>query len=240
MKYLKTNYKLSELPDNIMLSPKYLFDWWDGVINLHGAETAIKNKGPDFKLARELWVAAVFACCKRLSSKKEHWVSVVLDEAPDALVAYFDLDDKGANRQIYPIEVTVFDDNSESIEKTIVKKLKKAYDQTTRIVCYITCADNNPEINLKSLSKYVGINNPRNYEVWLLGGFTPKKSVAKNPQKLTCLTSGEDYQIDVAKEKLVPNVCEAVVVPTAKSANKNMVLTNRRKITLEFPKIDYP
>ena len=62
------SYKLSELPDNLMISPKFLFDWWDQVAVRYGAQRALEDKSADFKLARELWVAAVFACCKRLSS----------------------------------------------------------------------------------------------------------------------------------------------------------------------------
>jgi hypothetical protein len=233
---VETSYKLSKLPDNLMLSPKYLLDWWDEVINLYGSDVVLEDKSSDFKLARELWVAAVFACCKRLSSGKEHWVSAVSDEAPDALVAYFDIDHIGANRQIYPIEVTVFDNNSESIEKTIKKKLDKAYNSTTRIVCYIIrTKDDHIEINLKELMNFVSNNNPRNYEVWLLGGFISKNPDAKNPQKLFCLTTGEDYQIDMAEEKLVPNAGEAVFVPTEKSINKEGKLMLRGKITLEFP-----
>lgn len=147
MSDLKRSYKLSELPDNLMLSPKFLFDWWDGVIERFGGEVALTNKSPDFKLARELWVAGVFACCKRLSSKKEHWVSAVSDEAPDALVAYFDVDHIGANRQIYQIEVTEYDNNSESLQQTLKKKMDKAYHPTTRIICYMTRTKGDFEVN---------------------------------------------------------------------------------------------
>ncbi|HSW92055.1 MAG TPA: hypothetical protein VLG09_05400 [Candidatus Saccharimonadales bacterium] len=238
MTNLKNIYRLSELPDNLMLSPKFLFDWWDGVIERFGGEVALTNKSPDFKLARELWVAAVFACCKRLSSQKEHWVSTVSDEAPDAWVAYFDIDNIGANRQIYQIEVTEYDNNAVSLEQVLKKKLDKAYHPTTRIVCYMTRTKSDFTVNLKELMEYVQINNPRNYEVWLLGGFTPKRDTAKNPQKLFCLTTGEDYQVDMAEEKLVPNTSEAVWVPTAKSINKKGELTPLGKITLEFPVID--
>lgn len=234
----KSSYKLSELPDNLMLSPEFLFDWWDGVIERFGGEVALMNKSPDFKLARELWVAAVFACCKRLSNEKEHWISAVSDTDPDALVAYFEVDDIGAKRQIYPLEVTEYGNNAESLEQTIKKKLDKAYDSTTRIVCYMTRTKGDFEVKLKELSDYVKTNNPRNYEVWLLGGFKSKRDFAKNPLKLFCLTTGEDYQIDLAEEKLVPNVGEAVWVPTAKSVNKEGMLTHLGKITLEFPTID--
>lgn len=234
---MKNSYKLSELPDNLMLSPKFLFDWWDGVIERFGGEVALTNKSPDFKLARELWVAGVFACCKRLSSKKEHWVSAVSDEAPDALVAYFDVDHIGANRQMYQIEVTEYDNNSDGLQQTIKKKLDKAYHPTTRIICYMTRTNGDFEVNLKELMDFVQANNPRNYEVWLLGGFTPKRDSAINPQKLFCLTTGEDYQIDMDEEKQVPNVAEAVFVPTAKSINKDGKLTPLGKMTLEFPVI---
>ena len=235
MTELKNSYKLSELPDNLMLSPKFLFDWWDGVIERFGGQVALDNKSPDFKLARELWVAAVFACCKRVSSNKEHWVSAVSDTDPDALVAYFETDDIGAKRQIYQIEVTEYDNNSESLEQTLKKKLDKAYHPTTRIVCYITRTKKDFELKLEELMDFVSSNNPRNYEVWLLGGFTPKRDTAQNPQKLFCLTTGEDYQVDMAEEKLMPNVGEAVWVPTAKSTNKDGKLTPLGQLTLEFP-----
>ncbi len=235
MSDLKTSYKLSELPDNLMLSPKFLFDWWDGVIDLYGSEVALNDKSPDFKLGRELWVAAVFACCKRLSSEKEHWVSAVSAEAPDAFVARFDVDDVGAFREIYQIEVTEYDDNAESLQEVIKKKLDKAYDPTTRIVCYMTRRKGDFELNLKELADFVKDNNPRNYEVWLLGGFTPKRDKAKNPQKLFCLTTGEDYQVDMAEEKLVPNQGEAVLVPTAKAINKDGKLNLLGQITLKYP-----
>jgi hypothetical protein len=237
MTAFKESYKLSELPDNLMLSPKFLFDWWDGVIEKYGGEVAISNKSPDFKLARELWVAGVFACCKRLSSKKEHWVAAVTDQAPDALVAFFDLDDIGANRQIYQIEVTEYDRHSVSLEKTLKKKLDKAYHPTTRIVCYMTHSDPNSKLNLDEIAKYVKSNNPSGYEVWLLGGFIPKRDKAVNPQKLYCLTTGEDYQIDMDEEKQIPNVAEAVWVPNTKSINKEGKLNLLGKITLEFPVI---
>lgn len=238
MTELRTSYKLSELPDNLMLSPKFLFDWWDGVIELYGGVVALKDKSPDFKLARELWVAAVFACCKRLSSEQEHWVSAVSDEAPDALVARFDVDHIGAFRQIYQIEVTEYDDNAKSLQEVIKKKLDKAYHPTTRIVCYITRKKGDFEVNLKELIDFVKDNNPRDYEVWLLGGFTPKRDNAKNPQKLFCLTTGEDYQIDMAEEKLVPNQGEAVFVPTAKAINKEGKLNLLGQMKLEFPVIE--
>ena len=238
MNDLKSSYKLSELPDNLMLSPKFLLDWWDGVIGIFGDEIALTNKSSDFKLARELWVAAVFACCKRLSSGKEHWVSTVSDQAPDALVAYFDVDHIGANRQIYPIEVTEYDDNAESLEQVIKKKLDKAYTPTTRIICYMTRSKDSFELNLKEIADFVKKNNPRDYEVWLLGGFKPERDEAKNPQKLFCLTSQEGYQIDMAEEKLVPNTGEAVYVPATKSINKDGELTPLGRITLEFPVLD--
>lgn len=234
----KDSYKLSELPDNLMLSPKFLFDWWDGVVEQFGGEVALTNKSPDFKLARELWVAAVFACCKRLSSEKEHWISAVSDTDPDALVAYFEVDEVGAKRQIYPIEVTEYDNNAVSLQQVIKKKLEKAYGSTTRIVCYMTRTKGDFEVNLSELSDFVKANNPRNYEVWLLGSFTPKRDTAKNPQKLFCLTTGEDYQVDMAEEKLVPNVGEAVWVPVAKSVNKEGEHTPIGKMTLEFPDLD--
>jgi len=233
----KGSYKLSELPDNLMLSPKFLFDWWDGVIDKFGGEVALTNKSPDFKLARELWVACVFACCKRLSSEKEHWVSAVSDQAPDALVAYFDLDDIGANRQIYQIEVTEYDSHSESLQQTLKKKLDKAYHPTTRIICYMTHSKEDSMVNLDEIIEYVESNNPRNYEVWLLGGFVPKRDSAINPQKLICLTADEDYQIDMDEEKQISNVAESVWVPTEKSINKEGKLNLLGRITLEFPLI---
>lgn len=232
---MMTSYNLSELPDNLMLSPKFLFDWWGEVIERFGNEAALNNKSPDFKLARELWVAGVFACCKRLSSGKEHWVSAVSDQAPDALVAYFDVDHIGANRQIYQIEVTEYNKNSESIQHTLKKKLDKAYHPTTRIICYMTYVQGDGEVDVIEMMNYVKDNNPRNYEVWLLGGFKPKLGIAKNPQKLFCLTTGDDYQIDLAEEQQVPNVAEAVWVPESKSINKEGKLNLLGKITLEFP-----
>jgi hypothetical protein len=94
------------------------------------------------------------------------------------------------------------------------------------------------ELNLSELIGYVKANNPRNYEVWLLGGFKPKRDTAKNPQKLFCLTTGEDYQIDLAEEQQVPNIGEAVWVPSAKSINKEGKLNPLGKMTLEFPVIE--
>ncbi len=236
---LKQSYILSELPDNLMLSPKFFFDWWDGVTSLYGGEASLSNKSPDFKLARELWVASVFAVCMRLSSNKEHWISAVSDIAPDALVAYFDIDDVGANRQIYLIEVTEFDDNSTELKATLKKKLDKAYDQTTRIICYMTRKeDHGKKIDLPDLMEFVKNNNPRGYEVWILGGFVPKKDVAKDPQKLFCLTSGADYQIDLGDEKLETNTAEAVWVPDEKSTNKSGELRPLGKIKLSFPVIE--
>ena len=229
------SYKLSELPENLMISPKFLFDWWDEVITRCGAEKALGDKSPDFRLARELWVAAVFACCKRLSSGKEHWVAAVSGEAPDALVAYFDLDDIGALRQIYPVEVTEYERNSKSIEDVIKKKLDKAYTQVTRIVCYISRTDVTSFVDTAMLSEFVINNNPSDYEVWVLGSFEPQKDTPKEPLKLLCLTQGDDYQIDLAEEKLVPNSAEAVLVPDKKAKNKDGQLNLIGKLTLEFP-----
>lgn len=230
------SYKLSELPDNLMISPKFLFDWWDQVVARCGAQRALEDKSADFKLARELWVAAVFACCKRLSSNKEHWVSAVSDEAPDALVAYFDLDKIGTFRQIYPIEVTEYERNSKSIEDVIKKKLSKAYTQVTRIVCYISRVDVTTFVDTVKLSKFVAKNNPHNYEVWVLGSFEPKKDNPKQPLKLFRLTGAiEDYQIDLADEKLVPNTAEAVLIPSQKSINKDGKMNLLGRLTLEFP-----
>jgi hypothetical protein len=219
-----------------MISPKFFFDWWDSVITIHGADVALGSKSPDFKLARELWVASVFAVCMRITSNREHWVSPVYDTAPDALVAYFDIDDLGASRQIYPIEVTEFDDHSKDIKQTLKKKLDKAYDPSTRIICYLTRKiDHGKEVDLRGLMKYVNANNPNNYEVWLLGGFQPKSDKAINPQKLFCLTTGTDYQIDLEVERHTKNQAEAVSIPTAKSANRDGKFTPLGKITLAFP-----
>jgi len=233
----KTNlsYKLSELPDNLMISPKFLFDWWDLVIGHFGSERALNDKSADFRLARELRVSAVFACCKRLSSNKEHWVAAVSDQAPDALVARFDLNHIGAFRQIYPIEVTEYGSNSASIEEVIKKKLDKAYTQVTRIVCYISRSDMTSFVDTVKLSEFVSKNNPSGYEVWVLGSFQPQKDTAVNPLKLFCLTASEDYQIDLAEEKLVANTAQAVLVPDHKAINKDGKLSLIGIMTLEFP-----
>lgn len=230
------SYKLSDLPDNLMISPKFLFDWWDGVVDRYGSERALQDKSPDFKLARELWVAAVFACCKRLSSEKEHWVAAVSNEAPDALAAYFDLDSVGTFRQIYPIEATEYELNSKSIEDVLRKKLDKAYTQVTRIVCYISRSDTTTFVDTTKLSEFVAKNNPNNYEVWVLGSFEAKRDNPKQPLKLFRLTGAiEDYQIDLAEEKLVPNTSEAVLIPDQKSANKEGKMNLIGRLTLEFP-----
>lgn len=231
-----SSYRLAELPDNLMISPKFLFDWWDGVIARCGTEKALNDKSEDFRLGRELWVAAVFACCKRLSSEKEHWVAAVSDQVPDALVAFFDLDNIGAFRQIYPVEVTEYERNSKSIEEVIKKKLDKAYTQVTRIVCNISRTDVTTFVDTAKLSKFVAKNNPHNYEVWVLGSFEPKRDNPKQPLKLFRLTGAiEDYQIDLAEEKLVPNTAEAVLVPDQKSVNKEGKMNLLGGLTLEFP-----
>lgn len=230
------SYKLAKLPDNLMISPNFLFDWWDEVIERCGSEKALNDRSDDFRLARELWVAAVFACCQRLSSGKEHWVAAVSDQAPDALVAFFDLDNIGAFRQIYPIEVTEYERNSKSIEDVIKKKLDKAYTQVTRIICYISRTDVTTFVDTAKLSEFIAKNNPHDYEVWVLGSFKPKKDSPKQPLKLFRLTGAtQDYQIDLADEKLVPNTAEAVRVPDQKSINKEGKMNLLGKLTLEFP-----
>lgn len=218
-----------------MISPKFLFDWWDTVIAREGNDKALNDKSPDFRLARELWVAAVFACCMRLSSGKEHWVAQVSDNAPDALVAYFDLDKTGAFRQIYPIEVTEYEANSTSIEEVIKKKLDKAYTQVTRIVCYISRMDITSFVDTDKLAEFVSKNNPRDYEVWVMGSFEPKKDHPTQPIKMFCLSNGDDYQIDLGEEKLSPNSSEAVLVPEQKSINKTGELNLLGRLTLGFP-----
>lgn len=227
------SYKLSELPENLMISPKFLFDWWDGVIEKCGPEKALTDKSSDFKLARELWVAAVFACCKSLSSKKEHWASAVSEEAPDALVAYFETDSIGAFRQVYPIEVT--ECRFKDIETIIKKKLDKAYQKETRIICYITHPDGFHLVDTKKLSEFISKNNPSNYEVWVLGSFIASDD-SKQPIKLYRLTGAiHDYQIDLSEEKTVANSGEAVLVPDKKSVNKDGKLNKIGKLTLQFP-----
>lgn len=75
--------QLSEIPPNIYLSPAFLFSWWDAVVQRNGSKVALEDKSPDYSRAREMWVSAIFACCKRISSGEEHWVKPVYDTAPD-------------------------------------------------------------------------------------------------------------------------------------------------------------
>src|SRR3989344_6397065 len=230
MSQQKLSYKLSNLPPNIMISPKYLLDWWDGVIARCGAKMALQSKEPDFKLGRELWVAAVFACCKRLVNKQEHWVSRIADTAPDAWVAYFEKDETGYGRHIYQIEVTTYGSDKSILEDVLKAKLDKAYTQDTRIVCYITKIDKTATIDPVKLEKFVSKNNPSNYEVWLLSSFEPKVSKSKDSLKLYCLTANEDYQINLAVEKLIPNRHEAWFVPDQKATNKTGKLSLKGKL----------
>lgn len=232
---LQPSYKLSEIPENLGLSPRYLLGWWGEVIKRSGHEVAQQSHDVDFKLARELWVASAFAVCKRAGDPRDYWISAVSGTAPDALVFYFEVDEVGAKRNIYEIEVTTFDDRASSIEEVLGNKLAKSYSPTTRIVCYVTRSDGY-HVDLEDVAAYVNANNPSHYEVWVLDEFTPERDIgAGHPIKLTCLNNGEDYQVDLFEEQMVANHGDAVWVPAARSINQSGEMNLLGTITLEYP-----
>jgi hypothetical protein len=232
-----SSFKLSEIPSNIYLSPSFLFEWWDAVIHLYGSKTALEDKSPDYSRARELWVSAIFACCKRISSSEEHWVKPVYDVAPDAIVAYMKRDELGFGELKYQIEVTTCGSDDKSLEDVLKAKLDKAYTQDTRIICYVTELPEGELIRIGNLKKFIEANNPRGYEVWLLSSIDIDDPDYEVPMRLICLTSDEGYDIDYAKEKLVKNVGDAFRIADGKQTNRKGTVPLIGKVTLEFPEI---
>jgi hypothetical protein len=230
-----SSFKLSEIPPNIYLSPSFLFAWWDAVVQLNGSKAALEDKSPDFSRARELWVAAIFACCKRISSGEQHWVKPVYDTAPDAIVAYMKRDELGFGELKYQIEVTTCGSDDKSLGDVLKAKLDKAYTQDTRIVCYVTELPEGEEIHISELRKFVSANNPRDYEVWILSTVEIDDPEFQVPYRLLCLTAEEGYDIDYAKEKLVENTGEAMRIADGKRTNREGTIPLLGQITLEFP-----
>ncbi len=230
-----SSFKLSEIPPNIYLSPSFLFAWWDAVVQRDGSKTALEDKSPDYSRAREMWVAAIFACCKRISSGEEHWVKPVYDTAPDAIVAYMKRDELGFGELKYQIEVTTCGSDDKSLEDVLKAKLDKAYTQDTRIVCYVTELPEGELIRVGELKKFIEASNPRGYEVWLLSSINVDDPDYEVPMRLICLTSDEGYDIDYAKEKLIKNVGDAFRIADGKHTNREGTVPLLGKVTLEFP-----
>jgi len=229
------SFKLSEIPPNIYLSPAFLFSWWDAVVQRNGSKVALEDKSPDYCRAREMWVSAIFACCKRISSGEEHWVKPVYDTAPDTIVAYMKRDELGFGQMMYQIEVTTCGSDDKSLEDVLKAKLDKAYTQDTRIVCYVTELPEGELIRISKLKKFVEANNPRDYEVWLLSSIVVDDPDYEVPMRLICLTSDEGYDIDYAKEKLVKNIGDAFRIADGKHTNREGTVPLLGQITLEFP-----
>jgi hypothetical protein len=229
------SFKLSKIPPNIYLSPSFLFSWWDAVVKLNGNNIALKDSSPDYKLAREMWVSAIFACCKRISSGEEHWVKPIYDIAPDTIVAYMKRDELGYGQMMYQIEVTTCGSDDKNLEAVIKAKLDKAYTQDTRIVCYVTELPKGELIHIDKLRKFITVNNPRDYEVWLLSSINIDDSDYTVPMRLICLTNDEGYDIDYEKEKLIENIGDAIRIADGKQTNKEGTVNPLGKITLEFP-----
>jgi hypothetical protein len=230
------SFKLSEIPPNLYLSPSFLFAWWDAVIKLNGSDTALNDSSPDYKRAREMWVSAVFACCKRISSGEEHWVKPIYDTAPDTIVAYMKRDELGYGQLMYQVEVTTCGSDDKSLESVLKAKLDKAYSQDTRIVCYVTELPEGELIRVGELKKFIATNNPRDYEVWLLSSIDVDEPNYEVPMRLICLTSDEGYDIDYAKEKLVRNNGDAMRIADGKQTNREGSVNFLGQITLEFPR----
>ena len=231
------SYKLSKLPPNLYLSPAFLFAWWDKVIERSGAQAALKDHSPDFKLGRELWVAAIFACCKRIQNDKEHWVKPVDDVAPDAIVAYMKRDALGFGQLMYPIEVTTYGSDSRNIENVLKSKLDKSYTGVTRIICYITGADNSGVVDSRKLIKFVAENNPREYEVWLLGSLDSPIGSKVLPMRLVCLSADEIYDFSYTEQKHIANSAEAFKMADGLSTNRKGTIEPLGQITLQFPEV---
>ncbi len=204
-------------------------------MQLNGSKTALEDKSPDYCRAREMWVSAIFACCKRISSGEEHWVKPVYDTAPDTIVAYMKRDELGFGEMKYQIEVTTCGSDDKSLEDVLKAKLDKAYTQDTRIVCYVTELPDGVLIQVGELKKFIDANNPRDYEVWLLSSIVVDDPNYKVPMRLICLTSDEGYDIDYAKEKLVSNIGDAFRIADGKRTNRKGTVPLLGQINLEFP-----
>lgn len=230
----KQSFKLADIPADTYLSPSFLFDWWDGVIRHCGPEAALYNKSPDFKLGRELWVAAMFACAMRKQSSIEHWVKPVKDTAPDAIVAYFKKDDIGYGELKYSIEVTTYGKYSQSLETVLKAKLDNNYPDYTRIICYISDREQPEDINVTALRDFVGRNNPTGFEVWILGAADDPLQDGEPPLRLDCLTMQDRVDIYYNKDRHLKNLGDAFRI-TGKGTSKDGLVENLGRIHLQFP-----
>lgn len=230
----ETSYYLLDLPENTYISPHFLFQWWDGVIRHNGSEAAVYGTGEEYKKARELWIAAMFATGKRKLTGKEHWVRAVQDIAPDAIVAYLERDELGFGNMMYSLEITTYGKYSNNIEEVLQSKLDKVYAPYTRIVCYITDRLAGEIVEPSKISEYVSNNNPYGYEVWLLSSVDREPTMGQIPFRLQCLTYQEDVVIDYNEVKELRNHSDAFRL-TGRAYNRTGEPEFLGKFRLNFP-----
>lgn len=225
----KLEYRITGLPVNLYLSPKYFFDWWESVQRHNGLEAALNNKSQEFKLARELWVGAMYATAMRKETKLEHWVARVDDTDPDSIVAFFDTHEKGWVEYKYPIEVTTYGKHSDSLVSALKNKLIKNYPDYTRIICYVTDIEQPETINKQDIRAWVSKNNPTGYDVWLLYGLPDDKFV------LSSLTSNLEYIIDYPVDSQIPNIGDVFQITGRGTSDTSKPRPFRGQIKLLYP-----
>lgn len=176
----KREYRLSNLPDNVYLSPACIFRFMndeipggvDALFNLERIEPLV-DKDWDKKL-QEWWVASLCALGKH-NQMGELYVRPIKDDPPDAECIKINLND--IKMEPYKIEVALcFKGNKygniKDEREILINKLTKGYDETTNIALfnaglYIS------QLNLSELRDIIEKHNTKKYRVYYITQSTP-------------------------------------------------------------------
>ncbi len=219
-------YGFDTLPENLYLSPEVIFLKWNECLLINGEDLANNSNKKEFKVLRELLVAATYATFKREVSGGQYWVGRVEKDPPDAIVLGDDMSEKRRLTSKHLLEITERDLYSKDIYEVLNKKYKKRYEPGTEIVLRVRrMSDGHEEIDFDRLKAFDEELNRYGIEVWIIGQLDDDHSDSYN-LVMSRVKSGKHLVLDFKKDAIKANTSGIKVLEPGLSADPKLKLDN--------------